>query len=105
MANHTVTTSKHATLAGTAADQVTIGAAAAGQRFRFVEVYNWHATERLYWTYSPSGTAPTTAVGGADDTLVVPPLSPLAIPIPATSVLVVSLVGNNNPYSVQGIPG
>ena len=102
MASYTVTTSTHPTLTGTTADQVTVGDAAGGHRFRYAEVSNRHASNPLYFTMNQGSSTPTTAVGAANGTWFVAPNSSLALPI-AASVFVVSVVGDGNPYSVQGI--
>lgn len=102
MATLTANTAKHATLSGTTADQVTIGTASSGHRFRYAEVSNRHASNPLYFTMNQGSSTPTTAVGAADETWFVAPNSSLALPISA-SIFVVSIVGDGNPYSVQGI--
>lgn len=96
----------HQTLAGTAADKVQIGDMAQGRRYGALEVYNRSLTDDLWFTYAVNDTQPTTAVAGAIGTYYVPPDSSLAVSLATdrTPEFTVSLIGNNNPYSVHGLP-
>ena len=94
----------HNTLSGTTADTVTIGTA--GVRMKGFEITNPSASAAiLYFTYSRSATAPTTAVSLADATYSVLPGQSTYRDFGSgwVDVFVVSVVGNGNTYSVEGV--
>lgn len=97
--------SEHNTLSGTTAAAVTIGTA--GVRMKGVEVTNPSASAAiLYFTYTTSDNAATTAVAEADGTIDVLPGGSTFVPFGSgayVDVFRVSVVGNGNTYSVRGI--
>lgn len=99
MADFTVAVAKHATLTGTAADTVTLT-----QSYGTVEVLNRGSTNYLFVTYG-RGTGVATPVSAGDDTLAVAPRSVLSIRVPGRNNTVVKVVGDGDPYSVQGVAG
>lgn len=100
MATASATFSVHNTLSTTTADLITLTAP-----HDRVEVVNRHATEHLYFTIAPEGQTPTTAVGAADDTWVVPAGKSLIVESPGKRGCVISVVGNGNEYSLQVVTG
>lgn len=103
MASYAATTSVHKTLTTTTADAVTLGSATTPP-LSGVTVVNQHATVYIYFTVGFGG-APTTAVSLADNTYVVPPAGArtrVDFPANTASTVVVSIVGNANPYDCVG---
>lgn len=83
----------HLTLAGTAADTITVST------LRNVLVWNNDTTNSIY--VRTDGTA---AVAAADGTYIVPPRTSLALELPYSAAgAVISVIGNGNVYSVMGL--
>lgn len=96
----------HQTLAGTAADKVTIGDTTQGRRFAALEVYNRSLTDDLWFTYAVNNATPATASPGLAGAYYIPPDSclPISIAHHRCAKFAVSLDGNGNAYSVHGLP-
>ncbi len=92
MADLTAIKAKHATLTSTTADKITLSA-----RAEMVNILNHSTTQRL--TVIFGGDAAPTA--NMDDSYVVPTSGSLLLPYPGGASLVVRVVGDGNPYSVQ----
>lgn len=105
MANVSATERAHATLTSTTADTVTLT-----KSCQFVDVTNHHASVVLYVTVSksPKSSAlvptPTTAVAAAAGTFSISPgRTKRVMNSPGRATFVkLSVVGNANPYSVEG---
>lgn len=88
--------SVHATLTGTTADTVVIN-----QLWPALEIINGHATEDLYIRQDG-----VTAVAAADGTTHIPPgISKVvkAEPVEGSRDTLLSVVGNGNFYSIEGV--
>lgn len=83
------------TLSGTTADTVTLE-----QAWPAIEVTNHHATELIYLRQDG-----TTAAAGADGATVVLPASTKVVKstINSAGQSVVSIVGNGNVYTIEGV--
>lgn len=90
MAAYSAIRRKHATLAGTAADLVTLSGVGSS-----LAVTNRHATNVMYFRFDS-----TTAVAAADETFVVLAAQTKVVQIHGTP-LPISVVGTDNPYSVE----
>jgi hypothetical protein len=88
MASYSVTAAKHATLAASTVDTVTLPGIGTESH---IEVSNWHSTALIYFT--ADGSTPTVA---GDDTLVVGPGTSLTV----TGFRVKLISASAAPYSV-----
>lgn len=91
MASYSVARAKHATLSGTTVDTVTLTIGSA------LLITNRHAT--IDMSITVDGTTPT-ALG--DDTYIVRAGEAKSIDL-SSDTLVVKIIGNANPYSVEGV--
>lgn len=99
MANYSVASNKHATLAASAVDKVTLTGTDPD-----VEVSNHGSYDPIYFTHAEGADPPDPTVGG-DNTKVVYPGESLGVKIGnTTSNTVVKLIAATiTPYSVNGI--
>lgn len=95
MANYSVAQAKHTTLSTTVADVVTITG-----MVPVLQIVNSHATNSLY--VKVGSVDPGAFAAAADDALVVPPMDKL-VQYVGRQGMVVRLIGNSNPYSVQAV--
>lgn len=104
MATESAAVSVHNLLSGTTADLITIGTE--GLPLAGFEVQKRSGSASLYFTYTMSTKAPTTAVAEANNTHQVLSIGEAVfIPLDGKqcSIVTVSIVGNANDYSIRGV--
>jgi hypothetical protein len=104
MATESAAVSVHNTLSSTTADRITIGTQ--GIMLAGFEVQKRAGSATVYFTYTMSTKAPTTAVSAANDTHQVVSIGEAVfVPLEGKecSVVTVSIVGDGNEYSIRGV--
>lgn len=92
MSSYEVAVAKHATLAGTSADSVTLTG-----KGKTVGVTNRDTATEMFFTFDSTATA----VSAANDTFVVLPQQTKFMELTTDRTPVVSIVGSSNPYSIE----
>lgn len=103
MATESANKSVHNTLSGTTADLITLGVT--GVRLKGFEVQNRAGSSAVYFTYTMSTKAPTTAVSATNDTDQVLAGEALYTDLEgqAAEIVTVSIVGSANEYSIRAV--
>jgi len=103
MATESANVAVHNLLSTTTADLITLGVT--GIKLKGFEVQNRAGTAALYFTYTMSTKAPTTAVSAANDTHQVLAGEALYVDLDGQEAdkVTVSVVGSANEYSIRAV--